>query len=150
MPAMLLTSDKRSIATLMWAPLSCGMHAIRRHRFRSAGFRNRGALLMIATIDCRNSNATWQQKQSIQVLSERSARYFKRIESVAWELEKQGREYVASCCIHSRTGYYRATARSKDFRSCIDLAMDKIAKQRRRSKSIYVRKRRSSKQCVRR
>jgi len=98
---------------------------------------------MVATIDCRSSNATWLQKQSIQVLSRRFARYFKRIESVAWELEKQGHEYVASCCIHSRTGYYRATAQSKDFRSCIDLVMDKIVKQRRRRKSIYVRKRRS-------
>jgi ribosome-associated translation inhibitor RaiA len=97
---------------------------------------------MVATIDYRNINATGLQKQSIQIVSRRFARYFKRIESVAWELGKQGHEYLASCYIRSRTGYYRASAQSKKFRSCLNLVMEKIFKQRRRRKSIAVRRRR--------
>jgi ribosome-associated translation inhibitor RaiA len=98
---------------------------------------------MIAMIDFRNSNATRLQKQSIQALSRRFARYFKQIQSIAWELEKRGHEYSASCHIHSGTGYYRATAQSKNFRSCIDLVRDRLAKQRRRRNNIYVRRRRN-------
>ena len=43
---------------------------------------------MSATIDSRNSEVTCLQRQSVQTRSKRFARYFKRIESVAWELDK--------------------------------------------------------------
>lgn len=78
-------------------------------------------------------------------VSARLPRYFHDIVSVEWDLTTDGRDQVAACKVHSKSGYYRAEVASDRLGKSIDEAFDKIVRQRRRRKVMRLSARRAAK-----
>ncbi len=77
-------------------------------------------------------------------LSRRFDRYFRRVVSVDWVLDSESHERVVRCRVHSRSGFYRVLVHSSAYRRAMDLAFDKLVRQRRRMKAIRENRRRAS------
>jgi ribosome-associated translation inhibitor RaiA len=61
---------------------------------------------------------------------------FNAVVSITWTLEMDADEAVAKCQVHSRSGYYRAHARSRKMATSIADAVERLVVQRRRKKAI--------------
>ena len=89
---------------------------------------------MVLNVACRDSGLTVAGKRWVEEFSGRLERYFTDILTVHWDLTTAGNEHVATCHLHTRDGFYRATARDMDARLAIHGAIDKLTKQRGREK----------------
>lgn len=63
---------------------------------------------------------------------------FPALVSLEWTLESVAGEAVARCRIHSRSGFYRATARTRSLPQSISAALEKLLTQRGRSKAMRI------------
>ena len=99
--------------------------------------------MLVQTIS-RNHSAGDDDLRHAHRLSERFARYFQAIVHVQWTLSAEGQRRIAACQLQGRSGFYRAAADTGDFRKSIDLAFDRVVKQRRRRKVISLRRARTS------
>jgi ribosomal subunit interface protein len=89
---------------------------------------------MVMNVACRDSGLTMAGKRWVEEFSSRLERYFTDILTVHWDLTTAGNEHVATCHLHTRHGFYRASSRDMDARLAIHDAIDKLAKQRGREK----------------
>ena len=89
---------------------------------------------MVLNVACRDSGLTAAGKRWVEEFSARLERYFTDILTVHWDLTTAGNEHVATCHLHTRQGFYRATATEMDARLAIHGAVDKLTKQRGREK----------------
>lgn len=89
---------------------------------------------MVLNVACRDSGLTVAGKRWVEEFSARLERYFTDILTVHWDLTTAGNEHVATCHLHTRQGFYRATATDMDARLAIHAAVDKLTKQRGREK----------------
>jgi ribosome-associated translation inhibitor RaiA len=78
----------------------------------------------------------------VEEFSTRLERYFTDILTIDWDLTMEGSAHVAICRLHTRAGFYRATARAMDPRLAMHEAIDKLALQRRREKRMRSSRRR--------
>jgi ribosome-associated translation inhibitor RaiA len=69
-------------------------------------------------------------------------RFFTDILTIDWDLTLEGSAHVAVCRLHTRRGFYRATARAMDARQAMHEAIDKLALQRRKEKRMKSTRRR--------
>ncbi|MEW5702112.1 MAG: HPF/RaiA family ribosome-associated protein [Candidatus Zixiibacteriota bacterium] len=70
--------------------------------------------------------------------------HFRHMLSAQWDLAFERFEIRVSCRLHARSGFYRASSRSKKLRTAVDDVVQKIQTQRRRKKVIVLRARRQS------
>ena len=89
---------------------------------------------MVLNVACRDSGLTDAGKRWVEEFSARLERYFTDILTVHWDLTTAGNEHVATCHLHTRQGFYRATATEMDARLAIHSTIDKLTKQRGREK----------------
>ena len=75
-------------------------------------------------------------RQWVEEFSVRLERFFTDILTIDWDLTMDGKDHVAICRLHTRAGFYRATARALDPRHAMHEAIDKLALQRRREKKM--------------
>jgi ribosomal subunit interface protein len=84
----------------------------------------------------RDTGLTMSGRQAVEEFSTRLERYFTDILTIDWDLTVDGNAHVATCRLHTRAGFYRATARAMDARLAMHEAIDKLALQRRREKKM--------------
>lgn len=96
-------------------------------------------------VACRDTDLkTMVGRQLVQEFSTRLERFFTDILTIDWDLTMDGSAHVAICRLHTRGGFYRATARAMDARQAMHEAIDKLALQRRREKRVRSSRRRES------
>ena len=93
-------------------------------------------------VACRDTGLRMAGRQWVEEFSARLERFFTDILTLDWDLTMEGNEHVAICRLHTRRGFYRATARAIDPRHAMHEAIDKLALQRRRQKRVLGKKRR--------
>lgn len=84
----------------------------------------------------RDTGLTMTGRQWVEEFSVRLERFFTDILTIDWDLTLDGNDHVAICRLHTRAGFYRATARALDPRHAMHEAIDKLALQRRREKKM--------------
>lgn len=87
-------------------------------------------------VACRDTDLSMVGRRWVEEFSNRLERYFTDILTVDWDLTMDGNEHVATCRLHTRAGFYRATARAMDARLALHEAIDKLSLQRRREKRV--------------
>ena len=92
-------------------------------------------------VACRDTGLR-MGRQWVEEFSTRLERFFTDILTIDWDLTVEGNEHVAICRLHTRRGFYRATARAIDPRHAMHEAIDKLALQRRREKRVLGSRRR--------
>jgi ribosome-associated translation inhibitor RaiA len=85
-------------------------------------------------ITFRHFEARPSLKRRIEAENDHLARLFRRIVSIEWDVKRAGAGYVASCRVHSRSGYYRARSDAGDVAACVDAILERLMSQRRRRK----------------
>ena len=90
---------------------------------------------MVLDVACRDSQLTVAGRKWVEEFSLRLERYFPDILTVHWDLTMEGNHHVATCRLHSRQGFYRASARDMDARLAMHTALDKLTRQRHREKA---------------
>jgi ribosome-associated translation inhibitor RaiA len=96
------------------------------------------------TLVFRDVRAGPRLREQLETSSAALARYFRAIQSIDWEFTRDGDEIVARCRVHSRSGFYRASTHCARAIDGVDAILDKLTKQRRRSKRRDLRQRRIS------
>jgi ribosomal subunit interface protein len=91
---------------------------------------------MNINISCRNFKLTPQANKFLLASTDHLKTYFRSILTVDWTLEFDRYQFNTKCRIHARSGRYMAGAKAKTIREAAELVLDKIEKQRRRSKKI--------------
>jgi ribosome-associated translation inhibitor RaiA len=91
---------------------------------------------MVLNVACRDSELSVYDRRWVGELSLRLERYFTDILTMEWDLTQEGNVHVAVCRVHTRQGFYRASARAKGARQAMHTAIDKLTQQRRRDKKI--------------
>jgi ribosomal subunit interface protein len=99
---------------------------------------------MVLDVACRDSGLAVVGRRWVEEFSERLERYFTDILTVHWDLTEEGNQHVATCRVHTRRGFYRATARDMNARLAMHAALDKLARQRREQKRVQGSKRREA------
>jgi ribosome-associated translation inhibitor RaiA len=94
---------------------------------------------MVESITYRDVQPTPAIKRELLAARAEISQRFRTVVSVDWTLEKGAGESVARCLLHSRSGYYRAAARSRTMSQAISAVIEKLLTQRRREKAIRVR-----------
>ena len=84
----------------------------------------------------KNGALTPAERRRLFEVSARLGRYFRNIVNIEWILSTERRDCLVACRVHSKSGYYRARARSNGFGESIDQAVDKVVRQRRRRKMM--------------
>jgi len=97
---------------------------------------------MVLDVACRDSELTVAGRKWVEEFSLRLERYFPDILTVHWDLTMEGNHHVATCRLHSRQGFYRASARDMDARLAMHTALDKLTRQRHREKRALGQRRR--------
>jgi ribosome-associated translation inhibitor RaiA len=97
---------------------------------------------MATRIVTRHEHLTEDERVRLRELSGRISRYFRDVVSLEWTLTNEGPDRIASCRVHSRSGYYGARASSDAMGKSIDQALDRVIRQRRRRKVVAKRSRR--------
>jgi ribosome-associated translation inhibitor RaiA len=87
-------------------------------------------------VSFRDIEPTRKVKAQLQAVSEHLEMYFVSVVSVEWVIRAQREQRIAQCKLHSKSGYYRATASSDDIGQVINMVVEKLTKQRRRKKKI--------------
>ncbi len=87
-------------------------------------------------VACRDMGLSPAGKRWVEEFSVRLERYFTDILTIDWDLTTAGNAHVATCRLHTRAGFYRATADAMDARHAMHEAIDKLAMQRRREKRM--------------
>lgn len=98
---------------------------------------------MTITLATRDLSLSPAMRERAESLAQRFSHYFTSVQRVEWGFSRDADDVVVSCRIHSRSGYYRASARASSVRTGLDLAVEKVLKQRRRKKVVLQRRRRS-------
>ena len=93
-------------------------------------------------VACRDTDLRVAGKQWVHEFSTRLERFFTDILTIDWDLTMEGSSHVAICRLHTRRGFYRATARAMDARQAMHEAIDKLALQRRKEKRMKSSRRR--------
>jgi ribosomal subunit interface protein len=91
---------------------------------------------MVLNVACRDSELRLDDRRWVGELSVRLERYFNEILTVEWDLTHEGNQHTAVCRVHSREGFYRASAHAKGARQALHAAIDKLTHQRRRLKKM--------------
>ena len=91
---------------------------------------------MVLDVACRDSQLTVAGRRWVEEFSMRLERYFTEILTVHWDLTMAGHEHVASCRVHTREGFYRASAQDQDPRLARHTALDTLTRQRGREKRV--------------
>jgi ribosome-associated translation inhibitor RaiA len=87
---------------------------------------------MDTTITVRVARLTPAEQRRLREVGERLKRYFRSAITLHWDLGVDGPSFVASCRVHSRSGYYRARATADRLGEAIDIAFERVTRQRRR------------------
>lgn len=85
-----------------------------------------------------NTPLTPSERRRINLLNTRMQRYFRHIIALSWDLQKTGRAFEACCHVHAGSGYYRAHVTADRAGTAMDLAFEKIVRQRRRVRARSV------------
>jgi ribosomal subunit interface protein len=93
---------------------------------------------MVLDVACRDAGLMVVGRRWVEEFSERLERYFTDILTVHWDLTQEGSEHVATCRVHTRGGFYRATARDIHARLAMHAALDKLTRQRRKEKKVLL------------
>jgi ribosomal subunit interface protein len=99
---------------------------------------------MVLDVACRDAGLVVVGRRWVEEFSERLERYFTDILTVHWDLTEEGSEHVATCRVHTRGGFYRATARDMNARLAMHAALDKLTRQRRKEKKVLGTRRREA------
>ena len=91
---------------------------------------------MNTTISYRGITPTKDEKDSVNEASTHFEEFFRNLVSVKWEFHRERRLCIASCSLHSKSGFYRARASSEHLITSVSLVAQKLIKQRRRKKKI--------------
>ncbi len=91
---------------------------------------------MVLNVACRDSELSGYDRRWVEAFSLRLERYFTDILTVEWDLTQEGNGHLAVCRVHSRQGFYRATAQAKTARHAMHTAIDRLTQQRRKAKKM--------------
>lgn len=97
---------------------------------------------MTITLLIRGASVSAAMRERAEQQSRGFSRYFNGLQTVEWSFTGEAGDVVVSCRLHSRTGFYRASARAATVRAGLDGVVEKLLKQRRRKKAALDRKRR--------
>lgn len=64
------------------------------------------------------------------------ARYFSSLIGVEWDFSSEGADREVRCRVHSRSGYYRASARHRSAGAAVREIADTLVRQRRRKRRL--------------
>lgn len=92
--------------------------------------------VMVESITYRDVKPTSAVKRELLNAREEIRLRFHALVSVEWTLETEAGEAVARCRVHSRSGHYRAAARSRVMTLAVSAALEKLITQRRRKKAM--------------
>ncbi len=94
----------------------------------------------------RNAELTPAEQRRLRDLNARMTRYFRKIVTVSWTFSAAAVGFTAGCSIHSQSGYYRSRASAEKIGAAMDMAFEKVVRQRRRKrvKSVTARSRAGS------
>lgn len=85
-----------------------------------------------------NTPLTLSERRRIKLLNTKMQRYFRRIIALSWDFQRTGRSFEARCHVHAGSGYYRAHVTADRAGTAMDLAFDRIVRQRRRARAKSV------------
>lgn len=105
---------------------------------------------MLITISFHDAEGTPGLRRYAQALSQELAKVFKQVLSVEWHLSSERHLCLVRLQVHSRNGFYRASADDRTFRAALGQAAEKLMDQRRRRKDIERGARRKGAATVRR
>lgn len=83
-------------------------------------------------ISTKNVELTPGEQRRLRKLNERMARYFRKFLGLSWGFSSTKNACTASCSVHSQSGYFRSRATADRAGAAMDLAFDKVVRQRRR------------------
>jgi ribosomal subunit interface protein len=90
---------------------------------------------MVLNVACRDAELSRYDRSWVEEFSQRLERYFTEILTVEWDLTQEGSGgHTAVCRVHSRQGFFRATAHARTARQAMHTAIDKLTRQRHREK----------------
>jgi ribosome-associated translation inhibitor RaiA len=99
---------------------------------------------MVIHVVYRGFSPTVAVKRKLDEARAEFEKLFKGLVSVEWALESEGSQVVASCRVHSRTRYYRASAQSHDPMHAVHEVTDRLVTQRRRAQAAVKGRRRKA------
>jgi ribosome-associated translation inhibitor RaiA len=89
---------------------------------------------MDTRINTTNITLTPAEQGRIRTLNGRMARYFRKLLSLTWTFSGTKDACTVSCSVHSQSGYFRARVTAERAGAAMDLAFDKVVRQRRRER----------------
>jgi ribosome-associated translation inhibitor RaiA len=98
---------------------------------------------MIVSVVYRDVSPSPAVKRLVEAAGASLVPFFRRVVSLDWTLGGEATVAVATCRVHSASGYYRAQARARTLVEAVDEAVDRLTTQRRRRKAALVRNRRA-------
>ena len=96
---------------------------------------------MQSTLFLHHVHLSAVEQRHLVALNSRMERYFRKLMTLSWGVRESAREYSVGCTVHSLSGYYRARATAASVGSAVDLAFERIVRQRRRKQAAQLRAR---------
>lgn len=87
---------------------------------------------MDTRISTTNIALTPDEQTRLRTLNRRMARYFRKMLTLSWGFSGSSKACTARCSVHSQSGYFRAHATAGRAGAAMDLAFEKVVRQRRR------------------
>lgn len=94
---------------------------------------------MVSQVAIKMTGFELDQAEAVRDLSTRLARYFLCPQNITWSCRRLPGRYSASCSLHARSGFYRATGVAKEPCVAVRGALEKVIRQRRRRKAALLR-----------
>lgn len=91
---------------------------------------------MNLTITTRHALPARGTAEYVSWISEKLARFFRRVLTIEWILQTDGLRRIATCRVHAQSGFYRAQVAAESFRQAIHDTGEALARQRRRRKAV--------------
>jgi ribosomal subunit interface protein len=85
-------------------------------------------------LQTRNIDLTPAEQRRLRELNKRMSRYFRKILAVSWTFADSSSGATASCSVHAQSGHYRSKVSAERAGAAMDMAFDKIIRQRRRTR----------------
>src|SRR5271154_7566263 len=91
-------------------------------------------MTMQTTITVHHVDLTPAERLWLSEINKRMQHYFRSLISLRWDIRESARFYATSCNVHAGSGYFRAQASANRVGAAMDLAFDKVVRQRRRAR----------------
>jgi ribosome-associated translation inhibitor RaiA len=89
---------------------------------------------METRINTKGITLTPAEQDRIRTLDGRMSRYFRKLLSMTWTFSGTKDACTASCGVHSQSGYFRSRVTAERAGAAMDLAFEKVVRQRRRER----------------